>query len=123
MASAKHIYMGIYENMEFPEYEFRAYPKWVKTRRKDADGNPISVVVESQAEELRLIDELVPVEEADAVAKERDQLAEQNLRMAKELAELRAKAEPSAPPKLEALAEELTKAAETKPAKPANIKI
>lgn len=77
------LFEGPYANMEFPEYEFQEYPKYVQTRRTDENGKPIFITVGSKAEELKMIDEIVPVEELDSVQKERDLLA-RNLELANE---------------------------------------
>ena len=42
-------YNGVYDNMSFPTYVFREYPKWIKLK----DGK--AIVVDSQADELRAV--------------------------------------------------------------------
>ena len=90
MAKRQQVFEGPYMNIDFPDYEFQEYPKWVKTRRTDADGKSIMVIVNSKNEELKLIDEIVPIEELDSVQLERDLLAK-NLDLAQQ--ETRAKDE------------------------------
>ncbi len=53
-----------YDNMEFPDYEFREYPKWVRPEGGDA------VLVQSADEEAELMDTgEAPVREEDERAR------------------------------------------------------
>lgn len=105
------VFEGQYAEMDFGDYEYREYPKWVKSRRLGDDGKPKDILVSSKSEELKLIDEIVPVEELDSVQLERDTLAKgldeaQKLARAKddEIAALKAQlaAKPSPEPEVKA---------------------
>ncbi len=57
--SSNTLYKGVFAKMEkdgkFPKYVYQEYPKHVTLK------NGKSVIVQSQSEELRMIDEVVPV--------------------------------------------------------------
>lgn len=65
---SKAIYTGVYDRMNFPEYRFVEYPKWVQKK----DGT--SVIVNSQVEELRMIDEVAPIKDIVKVEEEKKNL-------------------------------------------------
>ena len=69
----KKPYLGVYEHMEFPEYQFREYPKMVHVKSPET-GKVEERVVHNRAEELRAIDEIVQVKTYDAVVKEKEEL-------------------------------------------------
>jgi ribosomal protein L5 len=70
-------YMGVYESIDFPEYKYQEYPKMLYLKEKDEHGNPKQKIVYNQAEELRAIDEIVPIKDYNAVAEEKRKLEEQ----------------------------------------------
>lgn len=76
------IFGGVYEDMKFPEYKFQEYPKMLYTDR----GVP--VVVDNHAEELRVAERVVPVENVDAKIEELKKIQEAT---EKALAEAQAK--------------------------------
>lgn len=52
-------YQGLYENMPFPEYEFKEYPKFIKTGESvdpaTKTKTPTGVLVNSEAEEAEVL--------------------------------------------------------------------
>ena len=90
---AKGQFGGVYANMEFPEYVFREYPKAIKLK----DGRVVAV--NSQAEELRMIDEVVPVKDVAKIEQERDAVASALLEKEEQIKELMKKLEEATKPK------------------------
>ena len=66
---AREQFKGVYASMDFPDYVYREYPKRIKLK------NGREVEVNSQAEELRMIDEVVPVQNLAQIEQERDAVA------------------------------------------------
>jgi hypothetical protein len=102
-------YQGVFEKMNFPKYSFQEYPKWV-------DGPKGRVLVQSKQEEIRLEMER-PVEETAV-----NPLAEENARLAKEVAELRALMNTAGEAKLDAKAKAVAKAEEEEKDRLAKVK-
>jgi predicted SAM-dependent methyltransferase len=70
-------YAGVFEKMTFPDYVYQEYPKMVQLKQPGPDGKPQYRVVHNQAEELRAIDEIVPVQNFDKVVEEKEELKEE----------------------------------------------
>lgn len=74
MAKSKAPYAGVYEKIDFPDYVYQEYPKMVLLKQNDAFGKPLTKIVNNHAEELRVIDEIVPVKNFDKIVEEKDEL-------------------------------------------------
>ena len=86
--------MSIYENMDFPPYQFRPYPKQLKLR------NGTTVVVASDREELLMLAETEgALPSDDPVLAERDALAQKVAELQAELAKTQAAAQAAGEPK------------------------
>lgn len=59
------LYTGVYGKMDFPEYVYREFPKMVKLR------NGTTKIVNTHAEELAAIDEIVPKVDVDKIVAEK----------------------------------------------------
>jgi len=70
-------FAGLYETMEFPEYKYQEYPKYVKLKKRDEQGRD-HIIVNNHAEELRAIEDLVTVSTFDTVLRAKEK-AEQEL--------------------------------------------
>lgn len=76
--------MSVYANLDFPPYEFREYPKWIKL----ADGT--EKLVASQREELAFLATVPDAAKNDPVLEEKNRLAEQVAAQAEEMAAMKA---------------------------------
>jgi len=75
--------MSVYEKLDFPPYEFREYPKWIKL----ADGT--EKLVASQREELAVLSTVPDAAKNDPVLEEKNRLAEQVAAQAEEMAAMK----------------------------------
>ena len=88
MKKAPKPFMGQYENMDFPEYKFQEFPKMVLLKEPLPDGTT-SIIVNSHAEELRAVEEIVQVKTFDNVVAQRDNLQKLLEETQKQLAALK----------------------------------
>ena len=105
MAKAKQSYLGVFENMDFPDYKFQEYPK-VVGYRDEAKRDPI--VVNDAREEVEFITTGSPgahiprEEELEAELKKRQvelEEAKKQLEVLKGLQDAKAKPAPIPAPK------------------------
>lgn len=75
--------MSVFDKMDFPPYEFREYPKWIKL----ADGT--EKLVATQREELAFLATVPDAMKDDPVLEEKNKLAIQVTEQAAELAALK----------------------------------
>jgi hypothetical protein len=80
-------YTGLYETMEFPEYKYQEYPKYVKLKKKDEQGRD-HLIVNNHAEELRAVEEIVTVSTFDTVLKAKEKVEQELALLQKQLAVL-----------------------------------
>lgn len=87
---AQQTFSSIYDKMTFPPYKFTEYPKWVNIGEK-------RVLVQTQREEIALIADTPDAAKNDPVVVAKNKLVqdlsdaqEQNRKLEKQLAELRA---------------------------------
>lgn len=104
-------YKGQFENIKFPPYKFREYPKWLYPKDKEP------VLVESQKDEIEYLatDPSAATSvnspsssDSSKAAMELNALRDQNLKMAEELEKLKAELmkKDEKPPDLRALMQE-----------------
>ena len=77
-------YAGLYETMEFPEYKYQEYPKYVKLKKKDEQGRD-HMIVNNHAEELRAIEDLVTVSTFDTVLRAKEKAESELLLLQRQL--------------------------------------
>ena len=93
MAKARQQYLGVYENMDFPDYKFQEYPK-VVGYKDDKKKDPI--IVASPKEEVEFITTGFPgahVSREDELQAELDRKAMELDAAKQQLAELKAQQE------------------------------
>ena len=93
MARARQQYMGVYENMDFPEYKFQEYPK-VVGYKDDKKKEPI--IVADAREEVEFITTGSPgahISREDELQAELDRKAMELEAAKKQLAELKSQQE------------------------------
>lgn len=90
MAKLK-VYTGQYDNIEFPPYEFREYPKYIGQKKLET-GHKVDVYAQDAEDEAKLRAEIeLVVESKKANELERELLEAKNADLTKKLAELEAK--------------------------------
>jgi hypothetical protein len=90
MAKAKQQYLGVYENMDFPDYKFMEYPKVVGYRD---DKKNIPIIVADAREEVEFITTGSPgahISREDELQAELERKAVELEAAKKQLAELKA---------------------------------
>lgn len=89
MAKARQQYMGVYANLDFPEYQFQEYPKVVGYRD---DKKTIPIIVADAREEVEFITTGSPgahISREDELQAELDRKAVELEQAKKQLAELK----------------------------------
>lgn len=93
MAKAKQQFLGVYENMDFPDYKFEEYPKVVGY--KD-EAKQFPIIVGNASEEVQFITTGSPgahISKEDELKAELDRAAVELEQAKKQLADLKAQQE------------------------------